>query len=58
VPIEEATERILGAHLIGPHVDEVINVFALAIRSGMSATHLRDTIFVYPTGPSDIGYIL
>ena len=32
VLVEEGTDRILGAHLIGPHVDEVINIFALAIR--------------------------
>ena len=58
VLIEEPTERILGAHLIGPHVDEVINIFALAIRSGIAATHLRDAIFAYPTGASDVGYML
>src|SRR4029450_6393760 len=29
VLIEEDTDRILGAHLVGPGVDEVINVFAL-----------------------------
>jgi hypothetical protein len=30
--IEEGSERVLGAHLVGPHADEVINLFALAIR--------------------------
>jgi glutathione reductase (NADPH) len=28
--IEEGSERVLGAHLVGPHADEVINLFALA----------------------------
>ena len=58
VLIEEGTDRILGAHLVGPHVDEAINVFALAIRSGQTAKDLQDTIFAYPTGASDIGYML
>ena len=58
VLIEEGTDRILGAHLVGPHVDEVINVFALAIRFDKSAKELEDTIFAYPTGASDIGYML
>lgn len=31
--VEEGTERILGAHLFGDHAEEVINLFALAIRS-------------------------
>jgi len=58
VLVEEKTERVLGAHLVGPHADEVINIFALAIRHDLRAETLRATIFAYPTGASDIGYIL
>jgi glutathione reductase (NADPH) len=58
VLVEEETDRVLGAHLVGPHVDEVINVFALAIRQGLTAENLRSAIFGYPTGASDIGYML
>jgi glutathione reductase (NADPH) len=56
--IEEDSERVLGAHLVGPHADEVINLFALAIRHGLSADNLKQTIFAYPTGASDIGSML
>jgi glutathione reductase (NADPH) len=56
--IEEGSGRILGAHLVGPHVDEVINLFALAIRHDLTAEDLRQTIFASPTGASDIGSIL
>lgn len=58
VLVEEETGRILGAHLLGPHVDEVINLFALAIRHGLTAAELDATMFAYPTGASDIGYML
>jgi glutathione reductase (NADPH) len=58
VLIEEGSERILGAHLIGPRADEVINVFALAIRRGIVAKDLKDAIFAYPTSASDIEYML
>jgi glutathione reductase (NADPH) len=58
VLVDEGTDRILGAHLLGPHVDEVINIFALAIRRGLSAEDLKTTIFAYPTGASDITYML
>ena len=58
VLVEEATDRILGAHLIGPHCDEVINIFALAIRKGLTAEDLKTTMFAYPTATSDIGYML
>ncbi|HEY5712472.1 MAG TPA: NAD(P)/FAD-dependent oxidoreductase [Allosphingosinicella sp.] len=56
--VEEDTDRILGAHLVGPNADEVINLFGLAIRHGLTADDLKRTIFAYPTGASDIGYML
>lgn len=56
--VEEDTGRILGAHLIGPHADEVINLFALAIRHGLTADRLADTMFGYPTGASDLSSML
>lgn len=58
VLIDEQTDRILGAHLVGPNADEVINLFGLAIRNGLTAADLRSTMFAYPTGASDIGYVL
>ena len=56
--VEEATGRILGVHLVGPHAEEVINLFALAIRHDLNADDLKATMFAYPTGASDIGYML
>ena len=58
VMVDDASDRILGAHLIGPHCDEVINIFALAIRKGLTAEDLKTTMFAYPTATSDIGYML
>lgn len=56
--VEEGTGRLLGAHLLGPHAEEVINIFALAIRAGLPASALKDMIYAYPTGASDIVYML
>ena len=56
--VEEGTGRILGAHLVGPHADEAINLFALAIRHGLTADDLKNTMFAYPTAASDIGYMV
>jgi glutathione reductase (NADPH) len=55
VLVEEASDRILGAHLVGPYAEEVINVFAFAIRHGHTAQDLKTTMFAYPSGASDIG---
>ena len=56
--VEQGTDRVLGAHLVGPHADEVINLFALAIRHDLTAGALKQTMFAYPTAASDIGYML
>jgi len=58
VMVEEGTDRILGAHLLGGEAGEVINLFALAIRSGIRTTDLKHTIFSYPTHASDLPYML
>ena len=58
VLIEESTERILGAHLVGPHADEVINLFGLGIRNELTAAALKNTVFSYPTASSDVAYML
>ena len=56
--IDEDTDRILGAHLVGPHADEVINLFGVAIRHNLTTHDLKSTMFAYPTSASDIGYML
>ena len=56
--VEEDSGRIIGAHLLGPHVDEVINLFGFAIRHGHTAGDLKTAIFAYPTGASDVGDML
>ncbi|MGH3206902.1 MAG: dihydrolipoyl dehydrogenase family protein [Streptosporangiaceae bacterium] len=56
--VEEGTGRILGAHLLGLHAEEIINVFGLAIRAGLTARDLKDMVYAYPTSASDIGYMV
>ena len=58
VLIEEVTERILGAHLLGPHAEDTINLFALAVRAGLRATELKQMIYAYPTHASDVSYMV
>ncbi len=58
VLVEEDTERILGAHLIGPHAEEAINLFAMAMQAGMKPRDVKNMIFAYPTVASDMPYML
>jgi glutathione reductase (NADPH) len=52
--VEEGTQRVLGAHLLGPHAEEVINIFALAVRHGLTVSDLTHMIYAYPTSASDV----
>lgn len=58
IVVEKATQKILGATLIGPHAEEQINVLALAIRNSLSASSVADSLFAYPTGSSDLEYLV
>lgn len=58
VLVERGSDRILGAHLLGPHADEVINIFCLAIRFGLKASEIKTIPFAYPTFSYDVGYML
>ncbi|MEO8398752.1 MAG: NAD(P)/FAD-dependent oxidoreductase [Ignavibacteriaceae bacterium] len=56
--IEKETGKILGAHLLGHHSEELINLFALAIKHNITTSDLKSTIYSYPTSSSDIAYMV
>ncbi len=58
VVIDEANDRILGAHILGPNAEEAINIFATVMRLGLKASDIKKLIFSYPTVCSDIPYML
>lgn len=51
--VEKPTGRILGAHLFSSHAAELINLFAMAIRSGITTADISSAIFTYPSPGSD-----
>jgi glutathione reductase (NADPH) len=56
--VDERTGHVLGAHLLGPDAEDVINIFALAVRHGLTASDLSHMIYAYPTSSSDVTYML
>jgi dihydrolipoamide dehydrogenase len=43
------TGELLGAHMIGPEVTELLPVFSLAISAELTANELKNAIFPHPT---------
>ncbi len=52
--VEEATDRIVGAHMVGHAGEELIHLFALAMKHGITASQLSDMVYGFPTFSSDI----
>ena len=55
VLIDRSTDRVVGAHLLGPEYGELINTFGLAITLGLTTRQLKSTTAAYPTVGSDLG---
>ncbi len=56
--IEDGSRRLLGAHILGPQADETINLFVIAMRSGVTADRLKQMIWAYPTHASDVTHMV
>ncbi|AZO28951.1 MULTISPECIES: NAD(P)/FAD-dependent oxidoreductase [Mesorhizobium] len=52
--VEETTDRIVGAHLVGHAGEELIHIFALAMKHGIPARGLSEMVCGFPTFSADI----
>ncbi len=46
---EESTDKILGAHIIGPHASDLIHEIAVAMEGGLTVNDIAHTIHAHPT---------
>src|SRR6516165_2717462 len=58
VLIDKKTDRIFGAHLLGHAGEELIHIFGLAIKHGITATEIRDFVYGFPTFSADVKSML
>ncbi len=58
VLIDNDTNTLIGAHLARHNASEVINVLALAIKHGITASDLGNFMWAYPTLTSDLKYMM
>ncbi len=56
--IDRSTDKIVGAHLLGPEYGELINTLGLAIKLGLTTRQLKSATAAYPTVGSDLGSML
>ena len=47
--VDAKTDRVLGAHLVGPEAGEIIQGFAVALTCGATKAQFDATLGVHPT---------
>jgi len=47
-------EKVIGCHMIGPAVDEMLQGFAVAIRMGACKRDFDDTVAIHPTSSEEL----
>ena len=56
--VERGSGRIVGAHVLGPAAEELINVIAVAMAAGSPASAVTALPLTYPTAASALPYLL
>ncbi|PZN92869.1 MAG: glutathione-disulfide reductase, partial [Alphaproteobacteria bacterium] len=47
--VDESTNKVVGAHMIGPDAPEVLQAVAIAIKAGLTKAQFDDTVALHPT---------
>ncbi len=56
--IEKGAGKILGAHILDGHADDLINIVALAMQHGLTAKEIREVLYAYPSATSSIYHMV
>ena len=47
--VDDATDRIVGAHMIGPDAPEILQVLAVAVKARLKKSQLDECVAIHPT---------
>ena len=47
--VDDATDRVVGAHMIGPDAPEILQAVAIAVKAGLTKAQFDDTMALHPT---------
>ncbi|WP_045859861.1 glutathione-disulfide reductase [Teredinibacter purpureus] len=51
--VDKNTDKILGAHMVGPDAGEIMQGLAIAIKAGATKAHFDSTIGIHPTAAEE-----
>ncbi len=47
--VDAATDRLVGAHMLGPDAPEILQALAVAVKAGLTKRQLDETVALHPT---------
>jgi glutathione reductase (NADPH) len=51
--VDDATDKVLGAHMVGPDAGEIIQGLAVAIQAGATKAQFDATLGIHPTSAEE-----
>jgi len=51
--VDAATQRLVGAHMVGADAPEIIQGIAIAVKAGLTKAQLDATVGIHPTAAEE-----
>jgi glutathione reductase (NADPH) len=51
--VDTPTQRVVGAHMVGPDAPEIIQMAAIAVKAGLTKAQFDETVAVHPTAAEE-----
>ena len=51
--VERASQRVLGAHMLGPDAPEIIQAMAIAVKLGATKQQFDEAVAIHPTAAEE-----
>jgi len=52
--VDDASDRVIGRHVVGPDAAEIVQGFAVAIRAGLGKADFDRTLGIHPTSAEEL----
>jgi glutathione reductase (NADPH) len=52
--VDDASDRVVGCHVVGPDAPEIVQGFAVAVRAGLSKAEFDRTLGIHPTSAEEL----
>ena len=52
--VAKESQRVVGVHVVGPDAPEIVQGFAVAVKSGLTKDQFDQTIGIHPTAAEEL----